>query len=74
MRHLLFTALMMLVMHGGVGALQPHQPPTGAGFGAYMRTMVNRGPAGYSGGAAYNVVAFGESVPRPPSASVKYGW
>lgn len=74
MRRLILTLMTMMAMHSGAGALQPHQAQTVSGIGAYVREVINRGPSGYSGGAAYTVVAFGESVPRLPSASVKYGW
>lgn len=75
MRRLILTFMTMVAMHSGAGALQPHQAPAAGGIGAYMRGVISQGPAtGYSGGAAYTVVAFGESIPRPPSASVKYGW
>lgn len=73
MRRLILTFMTMMAMHGGVGALQPHQPPPGAGFGAYMRTMVSQGSES-SAAVAYTIPSFGEAVPRPPSASVKYGW
>jgi len=73
MKRLILTFVTVMAMHGGAGALQPHQAPAAAGIGAYVHDVISQGPTGYSG-AAYTVAAFGESVPRPPSASVKYGW
>lgn len=73
MRWLLITMATMVAMHGGAGAFQPYQAaPTG--IGAYVQAVVARGSTPYSGGYAYGVVAFGESVPRPASATVRIGW
>lgn len=74
MRRLILTLMTMMAMHSGAGALQPHQAPAAGGIGAYMREVISQGSSGYSGGAAYAVAAFGESVPRPRSSSVQIGW
>lgn len=74
MRWLIFTFMTVMAMHSGAGTLQPYQTPATGGIGVYMREVISQGPSGYSGRAANTMVAFGESVPRPPSASVRMGW
>lgn len=74
MGRLILTVMTMLAMHSGAGALQPHQAPAAGGIGAYVREVISLGPSVHAGSAAYTVVAFGESVPRPPSSSIQIGW
>lgn len=74
MGRLILTLVTVIVMHGRVGTLQPHQASAATGIGAYVRDVISQRPGVNSGSAAYTVVAFGESVLRPPAASVKFGW
>lgn len=70
MGRILLTLAALAAMHSGAGALQVAP----AGFGAYVQTVIAQGSAPYSGGSPYGTVVFGESVPRPASATVRVGW
>lgn len=72
MGRILLTLVALGAIHGGAGTLQPRQAAP-AGFGAYVQGIVAQGSASTSG-TAYGIVTFGESVPRPASASVQIGW
>lgn len=74
MGRLLMTMAALIAMHSGAGALQAHQAAPAGGIGAYVQTAFARGSAPYSGGSVYGTVVFGESVPRPASATVRVGW